>query len=129
MERNHTKKKITIGLILILLLGVFLVWGLQDKKDPFWTELDEWMRTDFHTLDKKVSELHTLYEDFQHHPVDNDSLAFQLVATPFLPSVEFSKFKSYFDLALSAATLSSETGFGSLLNPFMISPTDLGFSS
>lgn len=114
MKRNTTKRKITIGLILILLLGVFMVWGLQDKKDPFWTELDEWMKTDFQTLDKSIPELHHLYEKFQHQPVENDSLAFQLVATPFLPSAEFAKFKSYFDLVIQKKMLllSSVSGSG-----------------
>lgn len=114
MKLNITKRKLTVGTIFLFLLGIFLIWGLKDNIDPFWGELDQWMVADFQTLDKSIPELQTMYENFQHHPVENDSLAFQLVASPFLPAIEFDKFKSYFRLVTQKKMLllSSVSGSG-----------------
>lgn len=114
MELKNIKGKITLGTIFIILIGLFLVWGLQDEQDPFWVELDKYLEADFQTLDKNIVELQNLYENFQNHPIQNDSLAFQLVSTPFLPSIEFDKFKAYFDLLTTKKKLliSSVSGSG-----------------
>ena len=63
MGPDNTKGKIILGLILTMLLGIFLIWGLKDEQDPFWTELDEWMVTDVQTLDKSVGKLQNLYQN------------------------------------------------------------------
>jgi hypothetical protein len=93
--------------ILLIFLGLGLCWimyffiskGLQDKKDPLWARLDTDLRRDYQTLDKSIDPLDSLFQEFhQLNDSPADSTAFERIATPFLPTMEFKKFEQYVNL-------------------------------
>ena len=93
--------------ILLILVALGFCWGafkllqrgLQDEQDPLWTQLDLELVNDYQTLDQAIIPLDSLYLSF-HQPETEiaDSLAFNILATPFLPTMEFRKFRFYVDL-------------------------------
>lgn len=113
MKTLSEKTWVIIG-IAVVLLAYLLQWGLQDEQDPYWTKLDALIVKDFQTLDKSIPELQAMYENFQKKDFENDSLAFQLIATPFLPSITFEKFSYFFNLVAQQKILllSSVSGSG-----------------
>lgn len=100
--------------ILSVLIVMFISWALEDQKDPFWTELDTLITKDFQPISESIQPLQKLYEDFQKQDYPNDSLAFQLISTPFVPTITLEKFKKYFDLIVhkKMVVLSSVSGSG-----------------
>lgn len=106
--------QVTFVAILSVIIVMFVVWSLEDQKDLFWTELDNLITKDFEPISKNVLPLQKLYEDFQKQDFDNDSLAFQLISTPFVPTITLEKFKTYFDLIVhkKMVVLSSVSGSG-----------------
>jgi hypothetical protein len=84
--------------LLIPLSIVMLFWGFRNEKDPFWAELDTRLSKNFVTLNKSVDSIQYLYNQFHGTKIADDSLAYKLMAKPFLPTMEFNKLKEYFTL-------------------------------
>lgn len=100
----------------LVALCSLLFWkGCQDETDPDWLALDEQLAHDFFTLDKAVDSLQILWRGTHEitEPTD-DSLAFRLMAEPFLPTMEFEKFERFVQLLLERKSLllSSVSGGG-----------------
>jgi hypothetical protein len=107
-------KNLWILLPILLLVGYGIYRGLQNDSDPYWSDLDGMLKKDYQTLDKSVDSLQYIYNNFQSETALDDSLAFKLVAKPYLPTMEFSKFKEYFNLILERKFIivSGVTGSG-----------------
>lgn len=99
---------------LLLGLAMLLYFGLQDKQDPFWEELDVLLTQEYQTLERSQQELQQLYLEI--HPTDSAKSisALALLSEPFLPTMEFSKFRTYFELLKQQrfAIFSGVTGTG-----------------
>ena len=89
-------------MLILVFIGilVMLLWlvpkGLKDKKDPLWNQLDEDLNKGYPTLDVTVAQLDSLYQTC--HPYSGpfpDSTGYKILAKPFLPTMEFDKFKFY----------------------------------
>lgn len=94
----HLNKSSWITAVALLTLAG-LVWrGCQDRLDPDWTQLDAQLRQDYFTLDKAADSLQVLWQSLHSQEKTSDSLAFRIVATPYLPVMEFGKFRAYVEL-------------------------------
>lgn len=94
MERRFLL--IGIGLFLGWALFMAIKFGLQDKIDPTWEGIDHYLTEDYHTLDLAIPDLNKLYKKIhKQDSLPSDSFAFNIVATPFLPTIEFKKFNYY----------------------------------
>jgi hypothetical protein len=81
-------------------LFIFAYFGTKDKPDVKWLEVNQLLRTDFVMLDEAIDSLEITYRDFHGLPdsLPHDSTAFKIVSTPFLATMEWTKFRHYFDL-------------------------------
>ncbi len=97
-----------------LALGRALWSGFQNEKDNDWFALDESIRRDYFTLDQAVDSLQGKYNLFHGAKASDDSLAYKILARPFLPTMEYSKFSRYFDLVSNRrfVTISGVAGSG-----------------
>ena len=97
--RNLTYKRILL-VILILPLSIWLLFvGFKNDRDPYWAELDGLISKDYQTLTNSKDSIQALYNAF--HGVEmpiSDSLLNQLIAKPFMPTMEFSKLKEFFNI-------------------------------
>ena len=87
-------------LLLLIPLSIWLLFvGFKNEKDPYWLELDKLTQKKFLSLDKAVDSIRVLHDRFHGtKSLPNDSTAYQKVATPFLPTMEFEKLNQYFSL-------------------------------
>ena len=93
---NLKLSPIAVGFLIFLLALFLLRVGIQDKQDPEWNQIGRELQQGYQTLEDAPKELKTLYDDF--HLLEEpspDSFAFQILADPFLPTIEFEKFHSY----------------------------------
>lgn len=99
----------------VLAITVLIYFGLQDKQDPFWDELDDLIAKDYQTLDKSALELQELYYEVHKKEEQANISALDLISAPFLPTMEFSKFQKYFHHLRThrLAIISGVTGVGS----------------
>ena len=93
MKKQTTYLLIGLG---IILLSTLLYFGFQDQKDPYWSELDKIIDANYQTLDKSQDSISTIYNNFQHTSLP-DTQIFKLISKPFVPGMEFSKLKYYFN--------------------------------
>lgn len=96
-------------------LAVLMWQGCQDKLDPEWAELKVKLEQPYQTLDFSVDTLQLLWQSI--HPnmrPPSSTHAFDIVANPYLPTMEFSKFKGFVDRLRSNhfLLLSSVSGGG-----------------
>jgi hypothetical protein len=85
----------------VMMLGALLCVGLKNEEDPLWVNLDAELSKNYFGLDKAADSLQVLYENFHQKDIADDSTAFKLIAQPYVPTMEFSKFKQYFNLVIS----------------------------
>ena len=88
-----SKRKWFIGIGLILLLG-FIYWGTRNQVDPDWANLDEKLNQDFYVLDDAHDSLVDLFGQFHEIPESKTNII-DRVGKPFMPALEFGKFKRY----------------------------------
>ena len=103
MKRTFEKRHILLILIIVVPLSIWLIInGLRNQKDADWAATDALLQQNFTTLDEAADSLGALYRDL--HPLFNppeggklatDSLALRLVSEPYLPTMEFAKFKQF----------------------------------
>jgi hypothetical protein len=100
--------------LLIPLSIVLLYVGFRNEKDPLWTALDARISQNFITIDNSLDSIQTLHDAFQGTPSTDDSLAYKLMAKPFMPTMEYAKLKEYFSLFFDRreAMFSAVTGSG-----------------
>jgi hypothetical protein len=79
-----------------LLVAVLLWFGTRNQPDPTWQNAEKLLCQDFLMLDESVDSLQLLFEEFHGLSRKNDSSAFKLVASPYLPTMEWTKFKEYY---------------------------------
>lgn len=114
-----TKTTINIGKvavpIFIIALIIFIYFGSENKIDPDWNSTYELIPPKVKTLIESEADLQSLLENFHNQQFKNQSLGYQLAADPFLPTMEFEKFKYFFDLLTKNkyVVFSSVTGTGS----------------
>ena len=83
-------------IIIVLLGAIALSYGFQNRIDPFWTQLDQDLKNEVKLLSNSASELQQLFEK---HVKDADQYppALDILSAPFLPTMEFEKFKNHFE--------------------------------
>jgi hypothetical protein len=81
---------------IFLLVAVLLWFGTRNQPDPTWQNAEKLLRQDFLMLDESVDSLQLLFEEFHDLPRKKDSTAFKLIASPYLPTMEWKKFKEYY---------------------------------
>jgi hypothetical protein len=95
---------IGLGSAVVLMVGGVLTGTLfTEAKDPLWLHVDSLQQNKFVMLEQSVDSLRHLYDFIQYNvPIRaengraaNDSMAFKIVAKPFLPTMEFRKFDKY----------------------------------
>jgi len=78
---------------------IALLWfGLRDRPDPVWLQAGQMVQCRYRMLDEAVDSIQLLFNEF--HPNESpaartDSAAFQLVAQPYLPTIEWAKFNDF----------------------------------
>lgn len=89
--------------VLLLLSGAWLYrYGLVNRQDPMWAEVDELLRTEFFSVSQAGDSLYDYYKTI-HPTSDRDRAAvIDLVATPFMPTMEWGKMKRYLDHTLQS---------------------------
>ena len=92
---GHKALQIFIGLLIAGSLCFLIYLGMQDKVDPEWQSLDQELKSSYQTLEHSIKDLDDLYQAFHQleQPVP-DSSAFNIMANPFLPTMEFGTFKA-----------------------------------
>lgn len=105
----------------IIILALFLIIALvlwkvtREKVDPKWKVLKTLQAKNLKSLDNSRDDIQQLFEDFQTKKYLSPDTAYQLISTPFLPTMEFVKFEKYVK-ALEVEKriiISSVTGAGS----------------
>jgi hypothetical protein len=102
-------------LFLLIPLSIVLLYkGFRNDKDPLWYELDARISKHFVTLDNSLDSIQALHDTFQGATSIDDSLAYKLMAKPFMPTMEYAKLKEYFSLFFDRreAIFSAVTGSG-----------------
>lgn len=107
----------TIILLITIPLSIWLIWrGFRNEKDPTWHETADLLRQNFLTLDKASDSLRFLFHNFHGDEWADtpDSAIMDLIAKPYLPTMTFEKFESYFNLISERKfiILSGVTGAG-----------------
>ena len=95
--RNKSKIKLLAALGLTVILWTWK--GCQDKIDPDWVGLEQKIAAEYQTLDRSVDSLQWLWQSI--HPnlkAPTPTHAFDIMADPFLPTMEFSTFKRFVGL-------------------------------
>lgn len=111
---NRFKKYIPL-IILIPLSIILFSYGLKNEKDPYWIELDDLLTKDYVTLANSPDSIRELINEFHNRPIPvNDSLLNQLIAKPFMPTMEFGKLKEYLNVFKNkrSCMFSAVTGSG-----------------
>lgn len=80
--------------ICILLLLAFVYWGTRNQVDPEWTNLDEKLDQEFYVLDRAHDSLVKLYGQI-HEASEARQNIIDRVGKPFMPALEYGKFKHY----------------------------------
>jgi len=81
-----------IAIILTVLLLIFL--GSRNKIDPEWVEMEEKLDGEYLTLAEAKDSVAFLFEDIHKIKASTDEIKSR-IGTPFVPTMEFSKFQHY----------------------------------
>lgn len=90
-----SNKKWFVLITIVLLLG-FIFWGTRNQVDPEWSNLDKKLDQEFYVLDDARDSLVGLYQQI-HKKSNTRENIIDRVGKPFMPSLEFSKFKHYIE--------------------------------
>ncbi len=88
-----SKRNWLIGMGIFLVLA-FIFWGTRNQVDPNWTNLDKKLDRKFYVLDDAHDSLVFLYQQI-HKDSNTRENIIDRVGKPFMPSLEFRKFKHY----------------------------------
>jgi len=92
----HKAWKISIPFLIII--SVFFLWKItRNQQDPIWTKLKNLQLSEIETLEKSPEKLQLLFEEFHGKKVSDSINAMGLINKPYVPIMEYSKFKKYID--------------------------------
>jgi hypothetical protein len=109
--------RVALYAVLGCILCIALYFGLQNRPDPEWISTTTLLQQEFVMLDQSVDSAEALYNTWHGLPTESiphDSTAFKILAKDYLPTMEWSKFRTYFDLVSKqkAAVIASINGSG-----------------
>ncbi len=107
------KKKQGFLILIILAVLLFTYWGTRNKVDPEWVGMEEKLDASYLTLADAKDSTALLFESV-HGKKANEKDILNRIGRPFIPSVEFSKFRYYTEEVVEhkLAVFSSVIGSG-----------------
>jgi len=89
--KSYNKWLIGIGILMLL---AFIFWGTRNQVDPSWSNLDQKLDQKFYVLKDASDSLVFLYQQI-HKDSNSRENIIDRVGKPFMPALEFGKFKHY----------------------------------
>lgn len=85
-----------IGIPLLIFLAAFGLWKItRNQQDPDWLRLKNLKPSQIRTLEKSPDKLQLLFEEFHGKEIADNNTAIELIAQPYVPIMEYSKFEKY----------------------------------
>ena len=91
------KKSYQLIILVLIIITIILFKLTGNKVDPIWAELENLDYSKIKTIEKSEQELQLLFNNFHHRDSLNTVNALKLIGTPYVPIMEFSKYKKYVD--------------------------------
>lgn len=88
------KKRQGILIAIITAVLLFIYWGSRNKIDPEWVGMEERLDADYLTLAEAKDSISFLFESIHETKASVDEITSR-IGTPFVPTMEFSKFRYY----------------------------------
>lgn len=107
-------KKVSAIIASVILAIVLISWGLVNKRDDRWISLDRDLKKEFFLVENAKDSINQLFQKM-HQVSKEDLRGFELISTPFIPTMEMSKFNYFLEQVMEnkKVVLSSVSGVGS----------------
>jgi len=82
-------KKVSAIIALVILVIALISWGLVNERDDRWISLDQDLKKEFFLIEDAKDSINQLFQDIHQVSID-DTRGFDLISTPFVPTMEMS---------------------------------------